>query len=59
MAYLNGASIEDLDGVGIERVEGFAYETHKLATIDDAGVVAEADDVGDDEADEVGVGEDL
>lgn len=56
VAYLDGPGVEDLDGVLVVGVQGLADEAHHLAAADGAGVVAEADDVGDDEAEEVRFG---
>lgn len=56
VADLGHAGVDDLNGVGIMGVERLADETDHLAAADGAGVVAEADDVGDDEAGETGGG---
>lgn len=56
VANLDGAGVEDLDSVGVIGVEGFADEADHLAAADGAGIITKADDVGDDEADEDGVG---
>lgn len=56
MADLEGSSVEHLDRVGVVRVEGLADEADHLAAADPAGVVLQADDVGDGEAQHVGLG---
>ena len=50
VADLDGAGVEDLDGVWIVGVEGLAEQAHHLAAADGAGVVPEAHDVGGYEA---------
>lgn len=55
MTDLFGSCVEDFDGVGVVWVEGFADKTDHLAAADGAGVVFEADNVGDDETEEVGL----
>lgn len=56
MADLNHSGVEDFDCVGIVRVERLADKTDHFAAADGAGVVLNADDVGDDEAEHVGLG---
>lgn len=55
VADLEGAGVEDFDGVWVVGVVGFTDEADEFAAADGAGVVFEADDVGGDEADKVGV----
>lgn len=56
MAHLNSPGIEHSDGIGIVRVEGFADKAYHFSAADGAGVVLNSDYVGDDEAEQVGVG---
>lgn len=56
MTHLKHSGVEDFNGVWVVRVERLADETDHLAAADGAGVVLNADDVGDDEAEQVGLG---
>lgn len=56
MADLDGAGVEDLDGIRVVGVEGLADKTHHLAASDGAGVVLDSHYIGDYEADHVGFG---
>lgn len=55
MTHLKHSGVEDFNGVWVVRVERLADETDHLAAADGAGVVLNADDVGDDEAEQVGL----
>lgn len=56
MAHLDGACVEDLDGIRIMGVEGLADKTHHFAASDGTGVVLDSHYIGDYEADHVGFG---
>lgn len=56
MTHLNSPGIEHSNGIGIVRVERFADKTHHFSAADGAGIVSNSDYVGDDEAEQVGVG---